>query len=304
MDNFAALKALVAVVETGSFQAATERLGVAKSVVSRRISQLEKHLGSRLLHRTTRRLSLTDEGQQFYQRSVQILADLEDAELATSRETDEVRGKLKLAAPLSFGLKHLSDAIVAFLKQHPATELELDLNDRNINLVEDAFDMAFRIGELEASTLIARLLGTIRNVTCASADYLQQYGEPQKPEDLSQHSGLQYTNITYRQQWTYLSEKGNPVTARPQIRMRANNGEALATAAVAGLGIASGPTFILGEFIKSGKLIPILTDYRRTAVGLYALYPPGRLTPRRVKAFSDYLASCFGDRPYWDEGLV
>ena len=244
MDKFAALEALIAVVETGSFQTASQRLNSAKSVVSRRISQLEKSLNSRLLHRTTRRLSLTDEGRQFYQRSVQILADLEDAELETSRESMEVRGKLKLAAPLSFGLGHLSDAINEFLKRHPALELNLDLNDRNVNLIEDGFDMAVRIGDLEDSTLIARRIGTARNVTCASPAYLEQQGEPESPEALAEHTGLQYSNINYKQQWCYTTSDGKVIQGQPHIRIRANNGEALAAAAIAGLGISSGPTFL------------------------------------------------------------
>ena len=304
MDKFAALEALIAVVETGSFQAAGERLGIAKSVVSRRISQLEMTLNSRLLHRTTRSLSLSDEGRQFYQRSVQILADLEDAELETSRESLEVRGKLKLAAPLTFGLTHLSDAICEFLKIHPAIELDLDLNDRKVNLVEDGFDMAVRIGELEDSTLIARRIGTARNLPCASQLYLSEHGEPQSPEELSQHVGLQYSNISYKLQWQYLTPDGKLIQGQPHIRIRANNGEALASAAIAGLGISSGPTFILGRHVKAGDLKAILMSYERPAVGIYALYPPGRLTPRRVQVFSDYLLSRFGDYPYWDDGVV
>ncbi|MBT8440191.1 MAG: LysR family transcriptional regulator, partial [Gammaproteobacteria bacterium] len=165
MDKFAALKAFTAVIETGSFQSAAERLGITKSVISRRVSQFEQSLQCRLLHRTTRRLSLTDEGRQFYQRAVQILSDLEDAELETTHKSMDVRGRLKLAAPLSFGLLHLSETINQFLIQHPAIELELDLNDRNINLVEDGFDMAVRIGLLEDSTLVAKRIGSSRSIT-------------------------------------------------------------------------------------------------------------------------------------------
>jgi DNA-binding transcriptional LysR family regulator len=301
MDKFADIEAFTAVVEAGTFSAAGERLGVAKSVVSRRVSQLEKRLGSRLLYRTTRRLSLTDSGRNFYQRAAQILADLDDAEQGVTEETTGLRGSLKLAAPLSFGLNHLSDAIADFLVEHPAIELNLDLNDRNINLVEEGFDMAVRIGELEDSTLVARRLGTVRSVSCASRSYLERHGEPAHPDELQQHIGLQYSNISYRQQWCYQAPDGKTVFARPQIRIRANNGEALAAAATAGLGITSGPTFILGRYIKEGSLVTVLNEYRRPAVGIYALYPPGRLVPRRIQAFSDFLADRFGDHPYWDD---
>ena len=297
MDKFADIEAFTAVVEAGSFSAAGERLGIAKSVVSRRISKLERRLGSRLLHRTTRRLSLTDAGKNFYQRAVQILADLDDAEQSVTEETIELRGSLKLAAPLSFGLMHLSDAITDFLNEHPAIELNLDLNDRNINLVEEGFDMAVRIGELQDSTLVARRLGTVRNMTCASRAYLERHGEPTHPDELHKHIGLQYSNINYKQQWHYQTPEGKTIYAQPQIRIRANNGDALAAAASAGLGITRGPTFILGSYIKEGSLVTILNEYQRDAVGIYAVYPPGRLIPRRILVFSDFLAGRYGERP-------
>ncbi len=305
MDKFADLDAFTAVVESGTFSAAGERLGVAKSVVSRRVSQLESRLGSRLLHRTTRRLALTDAGKNFYQRAVQILADLDDAEQSVTEDekTTELRGSLKLAAPLSFGLLHLSNAIAGFLCEHPAIELNLDLNDRNINLVEDGFDMAVRIGVLKDSTLVARRLGTVRHVTCASPKYLQQFGEPAHPDELHQHIGLQYSNVTYKQQWCYETPEGKTVFGQPQIRIRSNNGESLAAAAVAGLGITTGPAFILGRYIKENSLVTLLNAYQRPSVGIYAVYPPGRLIPKRIRAFSDFLAGRFGDQPYWDEGL-
>jgi DNA-binding transcriptional LysR family regulator len=303
MDKFADIEALVAVVESGSFIAAGERLGVAKSMVSRRISQLESRLGSRLLNRTTRRLALTEAGRNFYQRAVQILADLDEAEQSVAAETTDLRGAIKLAAPLTFGLRHLSGAITDFLDAHPAIELNLDLNDRNIHLIEEGFDLAVRIGELQDSTLVARRLGISRAVTCASRVYLQHHGEPAHPDELRRHIGLQYSNIGYRLHWQYETPTGETVFGQPQIRIRANNGEALACAAVAGLGITTGPTFILGSYLREGSLVSILNDYRRPAVGIYALYPPGRMLPRRIRVFSDFLAARFGEHPYWDEGL-
>ena len=300
MDRFADLEAFTAVVESGTFSAAGERLGIAKSVVSRRISQLESRLGGRLMNRTTRRLALTDAGKNFYPRATQILADLDDAEQSVMQETAELRGSLKLAAPLSFGLLHLSSAINDFLNEHPSIELNLDLNDRNINLVEDGFDMAVRIGELKDSTLVARRLGTAQYVTCASPAYLQQFGEPVQPDDLRQHVGLQYSNVTYKQQWCYVTPEGKTIFGQPQIRIRSNNGDALAAAAMAGLGITAGPTFILGSHIKEKKLVALLKEYQRPATGIYAVYPPGRLIPKRVQVFSDFLVGRFGDHPYWD----
>jgi len=304
MDKFADMKAFTAVVDAGSFSMAGERLGIAKSVVSRRISQLERRLGSRLLHRTTRRLALTDTGKNFYQRAVQILADLDDAEQSVTEETIELRGTLKLAAPLSFGLTHLSDAITDFLNEHPAIELNLDLNDRNINLVEEGFDMAVRIGELQDSTLVARRLGTVRIMTCASRAYLERHGEPAHPDELHQHIGLQYSNISYKQQWRYQTPAGKMIHAQPRIRIRANNGNALATAACAGLGITRSPAFILGSYVKQGSLVTILNEYQGAAVGIHAVYPPGRLIPRRIQVFSDFLSGRYGEHPCRDAGLV
>jgi DNA-binding transcriptional LysR family regulator len=304
MDRLAEIEALIAVIESGSFSAAGERMDLAKSVVSRRITRLEQRLGSRLLNRTTRRLSLTDAGRNFYQRAVQILADLDDAEQGVSTETTGLRGTIKVAAPLSFGLAHLSSALTDFLDQHPAIDVNLDLNDRNINLVEEGFDLAVRIGELQDSTLVARRLGTSRMVTCASRAYLERHGEPLHPNDLQEHSGLQYSNIAYLQHWQFETHEGKTIQAQPQIRIRANNGDALATAAIAGLGITTGPTFILGRSIKEGTLVTILDEYTRPSVGIYALYPPGRLIPRRIQVFSDFLAERFGDNPYWDDALT
>ncbi len=300
MNKFSDLQAFTAVVEAGTFSAAGERLGIAKSVVSRRISQLENRLGSRLLHRTTRRLSLTDAGRNFYQRSVMILNDLDDAEQAVTQETTELRGSIKLAAPLSFGLLHLSTAIADFLTEHPAIELNLDLNDRNVNLVEDGFDLAIRIGHLTDSTLIARSIGIVNNVTCASHEYIEKHGKPTHPDDLSQHFGLQYSNITYKQQWRYQSTDAKPLTGTPQIRMRSNNGDSLAAAALAGLGITAGPTFILGEYIKTKRLVALLEKYRPPAIDISAVYPPGRLVPTRVRVLTEFLGHRFGDRPYWE----
>lgn len=303
MNKFAEIEALVSVVETGTFSAAGERLGVAKSVVSRRVSQLEKRLGSRLLHRTTRRLSLTDAGKNLYQRGVQILADFDEAEQSVARETTDLRGSIKLAAPLSFGLTHLSNAITDFLKDHPAIELNLDLNDRNLNLVEEGFDMAVRIGDLEDSTLVARRIGVANMVTCASQQYLDRCGEPTHPDQLHRHTGLQYSNISYKQQWRFLTKDRKVIIAQPQIRIRANNGEALAIAAVNGLGITTGPSFILSRYIKEGKLKKIMPGYQRPSVGIQAVYPPGRLMPVRIRVFSEFLVARFGDNPYWDKDL-
>jgi len=303
MDKFADIQAFVAVVETQGFSAAALRLGVGKSVVSRRVGLLEKRLGVQLMQRTTRRLSLTDAGRQFHARAVHILADLEDAEQAVVDEAAELRGSLKLAAPLSFGLRHLSPAVADFLNQHPGIELDLDLNDRWVNLVEEGFDMAVRIGTLKDSSLLARRLGRVRFVTCASPEYLQRHGTPGHPSDLEQHAGLQYSNLSARQYWRFRAPNRDQLIAQPDIRMRANNGDVLVQAAIAGMGIVISPTFIVAEHLRSGRLQTVLEDFSFRQEGIYAVYPPGRLVSRRIRAFSDFLATRFGDRPYWEQGL-
>lgn len=303
MDKFANIEALVAVVEAGSFSKAAERLAIAKSVVSRRVRLLEQQLGVQLLQRTTRTLSLTGPGQQFYAHAVRILAELDEAEQAIVDASAALRGGIRVAAPLSFGLHHLTAALNAFLQDHPAIELDLDLNDREVNLVEEGFDIAVRIGTLRDSTLLARRLGTARFVTCASPDYLARHGVPQHPRELEGHTGLHYGNVPLKQAWQFSIGARETVGVIPDIRMRANNGDALAAAAVAGLGIVSSPTFIVSELIVAGKLQTILDDFHRPAVGIYAVYPPGRLMPHRVQAFADYLAARFGDLPYWDRAL-
>ncbi|MCB1772486.1 MAG: LysR family transcriptional regulator [Gammaproteobacteria bacterium] len=303
MDRFSELQALVAVVETGSFSRAGDRLGLAKSMVSRRVSQLEQRLGAQLLQRTTRSLSLTGAGQQFYERALRILTDLDDAEQSLADDASGLRGRIRLAAPLSFGLHHLRDALTGFMVQHPAIEVELDLNDREINLVEEGFDVALRIGELRDSTLIAKRLGTIRFVACAGPGYLAEHGTPTHPRDIASHTGLHYTNVPLSQAWQFDVGERKPLVVIPGIRLRANNGDVLAEAAAAGLGIVYGPTFIASRHIVAGDLVPILAGYRRAPVGIHAVFPPGRLLPRRLQVLTDFLRKRFGDRPEWDRPI-
>lgn len=303
MDKFAQLRAFVGVVEAGSFSKAGDRLDLAKSVVSRRVTELEKHLGTQLLQRTTRSLSLTEAGRQFFERAVQILADLREAEQSLIDDAGELRGRLRLAAPLSFGLHHLRDALTGFLNDHPAVEIDLDLNDREIDLVHEGFDLAIRIGDLADSTLVARRLGTCRFVTCASPDYLATHGVPRQPGDIADHAGLHYAHVPPSQAWRFGSGGAPGEVVVPRIRFRANNGDMLAEAAAAGIGIVTSPTFIASRLIRAGRLVPILADYQRPSIGIHALFPPGRLMPRRVRAFTDFLCERFGDVPDWDRSI-
>ena len=304
MDKFANIQAFVTVVESQSFSVAGERLGLSKSLISRRVSQLEQSLSAQLLQRTTRRLTLTESGQQFYSRAKQLLEDLADAETEVGEHQGELKGSIKIAAPLSFGLSHLPDIIARFMEEHPEIELDIDLNDREINLIEEGVDLALRIGRLRDSSLIARKLSSIHSIACASPEYLTRYGTPYHPNELDTHYALHYSNISLKDQWRFIGKDGKDHFAQPKIRMHANNGNVLAEAAIKGAGITRAPTFILNEHILNGRLIPLLTSYTGSTIGLYALYPPGRLLPRRVRVLSDYLAQAFGnDTPYWDACL-
>lgn len=303
MDKFADLQAFVTVVDAGSFSTAGERLGIAKSVISRRVSALEKRLGAKLLNRTTRRLSLTDAGRALHERASRILADLDDAEQAVTSAHAALRGRLRVAAPVSFGLQHLAPAVSDFLQQHEELSIDIDLNDRQVNIVEEGFDMAVRAGYLEDSTLVARRLSAVRRVVVASPGYLAEHGTPTHPAELARHWGLNYTNMPRHLQWRFRTPDGRTVTPQVPSRLQANNGEMQLLAAEANLGIAVLPTFICHQAIQAGRLVAILGDYEQPAEGLYAVYPPGRLLSRRVRAFSDFLAERFADPPYWDSCL-
>lgn len=303
MDKFANLQAFVAVVETGSFSKAADRLDVAKSMVSRRVSQLEAALQVQLLQRTTRRLSVTASGREFYEHAIRILAQLDEAEQAVNDDVSALRGSMRIAAPLSFGLRHLTGAIAEFMADHPGIEIDLDLNDREVDLVAEGLDMTVRIGNLADSSLIARRLGTARFITCASPGYLARHGTPEHPRELAQHTALHYSNVTLADAWNLAGDSPAARDWVPAVRARANNGDALVTMAVAGLGIVNSPSFLVSDQIRSGALVAILEDYRRTPSGIYAVYPPGRLIPRRLRVFTDMLAGRFGEQPDWDSAI-
>lgn len=302
MGRYEQLEAFVEVVDHQGFSAAGEKMGLVKSVLSRRVSELESRLGVKLLNRTTRKLSLTSAGEQLYQQTAVLLSDLLDAEQKVSDEQVTLSGRLKIAAPLSFGYRHLSSAISEFVKIHPEIDISLDLNDREIDLVAEGFDMTIRIGGLMDSTLIARKLGIIRFVTAASEAYLKQYGIPLHPSEMVNHQGLLYSNMTAKQQWQF-NDNGQNVVAIPHTRLSANNGDFLTKAAINGLGIVNSPTFILSDAILSGELREILKGFNAEATGIYALFPPGRLIPRRVKVLVEFLQKQYGDLPEWDKGL-
>ena len=300
MDRYENMNAFVRVVEAGSISAAADRMDVAKSVVSRRLKELEEHLGVELFHRTTRQMNLTDSGSAFYQQSVRILADILEAEHATSQFHGALKGSLKVAVPLSFGLMHLGPAINEFLQTHPEIEFDLDFNDRQVDLLADGFDLAIRIASLPDSSLIARRLAPIQTVMCASPAYLERMGTPESPEALIKHRCLVYNLISNIDNWNVYDASGELIKTRITPYLKASNGEFLRDAAVDGLGIVLMPTFIVYREIERGALVPLLTEYRYSQLAAYAIYPQTRHLSQRVRAFVDFLAKRFEGMPYWD----
>jgi DNA-binding transcriptional LysR family regulator len=300
MDRFADMRMLVSVVEAGSISAAAERLNLAKSAVSRRLADLEARLGVSLIHRTTRRLNLTDSGRAYYARCVAILADVEEAESAVSQAHGALRGTLKVALPLAFGLLHLAPLIQAFMTAHPDVRFELDFNDRQIDLMQEGFDLAIRIATLADSSLIARRLAPIRHVVCASPGYLTRHGTPQSAADLMQHVCLAYSNVRDPGLWSFRGPDGESGQVRVPVRLAASSGEFLMRAAIAGEGLVQLPSFYVHEALRTGQLLPLLTDHIWPELAAYAVYPPTRHLSSRVRAFIDFLADRLAGEPYWD----
>lgn len=300
MDRFTEMRIFARVVEMGSLSAAAERLDIARSAVSRRLADLEARLGVELLHRTTRRISLTESGREYYERCVRILADLEEADLSVSRAHSALRGSLRVAMPLSFGLTRLQPIIQDFMALHPQVNFDLDCDDRHVDLLREGFDVGIRIARLEDSSFIARRLCPIRHVVCASPAYLAAHGTPRHADELARHQCLAYSNQANPELWSYRRPDGEPAQARIGVRLRANNGDLLVKAAVAGSGIILIPSFYVHELLARGELVAILQDHSWPELNAYALYPPTRHLSSRVRAFVDFLAERLRGTPPWD----
>lgn len=292
MSQLEDMQIFVATVDAQSFTAAADRLGLSKQLISRRIMALEDRLGARLLVRTTRRLSVTDTGRGFYERAVKILQDVDEAEQLVTNQNAAPRGTLRLSAPMSFGTLHLGPAIARFMATWPEVSMELDLSDRFIDVVGEGYDMAVRIGQLGDSSLIARAIAPTQLVVCASPDYLARRGHPQEPADLRQHDCLLYGQ-SRAVDWTFV-DKGRTVSLPLTGRLRANNGELARDAAIAGLGLAMLPTFIVGDALRAGTLVSVLDDHAPPPLTIYAVYPQHRQQSRTVRVFTEFLRNTFG----------
>ncbi|MGY2284327.1 LysR family transcriptional regulator [Pseudomonas gingeri] len=287
MNPFEDMRMFCQVMDSGSFTAAADQLGLSKQFVSRRLMQLEERLGVRLLNRSTRRLDVTPLGQSYYESSLRLLAEVEHMEQGIAGQTAEPRGTLRLSAPLSFALAHLGSLLPAFLKRYRDVTVEVDLSDRPVDLLGEGYDLALRIGVLEDSSLIARRIATIDRVYCASPAYLAERGTPLKPDDLHAHDCLPYGHGR-QVQWRFEGQ-GKPVVVNVTGRMRVNNGELLRDAAIAGMGIAYLPTFIVDAALRDGRLVTLLDSLRPEPLRLSAVYPQHRQASRPVQAFIEFL---------------
>ena len=300
MDEFAALRAFVAVAEAKSFSEAARRLRIVKSAVSRQVSDLEAELGARLLNRTTRSLSLTEAGRAYFDRGSQILADFDDAKRAVGALQSAPRGRLRISAPMSFGFLHLMPAISDFMALYHDIVVDMAMNDRFVDLVEEGFDVAVRIATLPDSSLIARRLAPARRVICASPKYLWANGVPGTPADLKAHACLFNSNIASARDWRFVSAEGAPLDVTVEGRLSVNNGDALRVAALRGIGLANLPTFIVGADLQSGQLATVLDAFVAQDLSINAVYPHSRHLSPTVRAFVDFLVDRFGPEPYWD----
>ncbi len=293
MDRFLALTAFVKVVETGSFARAAQRLDTSVSSVSRHVSELEAHLDARLLNRTTRRLSLTESGRAFHERCVQLLADLEEAEESASAATIKPRGTLRLTSSITFGARHLAPAIAEFVTRFPAMRFDVELSERAVDLVDEGFDIAVRIGAIGSQNLVGRKIGAMRLVCCAAPSYLARHGEPGTPEDLAAHACLTYEYSSLRNVWPFRDRDGRERNVRIAGPIHANNGRFLTALAVEGAGIAHEPDFIVGPEVRAGKLTPILREFQPPPASIYVVYPSRRHLSAKVRAFTDFLSARF-----------
>lgn len=292
--DFLALQSFVAVVETGSFSKAAEQLGASTAAISRRVSALEQTLGMQLLRRTTRRIDLTEAGQQFYGDVVNVFLLLGEAEERVRAGKERVSGFMRIAAPMSFGIQRLAPLLPTFMRRHPELKVQLLLEDRYTDLVAEGIDVAVRIGTLADSSLVARRIGSVARLFCAAPAYLDSRGVPKVPEDLARHSCLQYAQRGPREDWSAIL--GIPSdTLEIRGSLTANNAEFLKECAIQGMGVALLPAFVVEDALAAGSLRQVLPDYSPAPFGLYAVRQSSRLIPARVRLFIEYLDEALGD---------
>jgi len=303
MDRIDAMRAFVSVVTEGSFSNAAISMQLSPQLVSKYVSKLEERLDVRLLNRTTRKVSLTEAGTHYFQHAQQILLSIDEMDSQLGGLQQNPKGTLRINAPVSFALKHMAKLVTDFQIRYPLVNVDLQLNDRKVDIVDEGFDIALRIGRLKSSSLIAKHIAPIRVILCASPEYLKKNGTPKQLEDLKQHRYLHYSymEIDAKEQiFQWLKTKNIATNGE----FHSNNGDVLVEAAIAGAGIALQPTFITSGAIKSGKLVQVLPKFELEPLGLYAIYAHRKLLPNKVRCFIDFIENYYGSPPYWDKSLT
>ncbi len=299
MDRFHSMSVFIEVVDRGGFTAAQERTGLSRAQISKLVMQLEAHLGTRLLNRTTRRISLTEMGRIYYERCKVLLLEVDEIDSMAGEHTETPRGTLTIGAPGSFGILHFKDVITEYMKQYPQVQISLQLTDRFVDVVDEGFDVVIRIAEMADTSLIARKLSSCKLVYCASPKYLKEHGTPNVPQDLALHHCLLYSNADKPDTWSFYGPAGIE-NVRVSGPLTTDNGHILRAAALADLGIVFMPTFIVGEDLRNGSLQQVLSDYCPPELNINAVFPSRRYLSAKVRTFIDFAAQYFSDEPAWD----
>ncbi|WP_343583584.1 LysR family transcriptional regulator [Herbaspirillum sp.] len=299
MNKLREIECFIAVAELGSFVKAADALGISKAAVSRTVLDLEARLGSRLMQRTTRRLSLTEAGTLYLERCKQIVAALEEADDLLLAGAANPTGLLRINAPHTFGVLHLAPLWPVFMERHPGVALDITLSDRIVDIIDEGFDMAIRIARLSDSTLVHRKLATTKLLVCAAPAYLDKHGTPSHPHELAQHQTISYSYNAGKDDWQFNGPEGT-VSVKINSRIHVNNGDSCVAAALGGAGITRQPTFMIDQYLRSGQLVPLLPDYTAPDLGIYAVYPSRSHLPPKVRAMLDFLSEAFR-QVHWND---
>jgi DNA-binding transcriptional LysR family regulator len=297
MSKFQQMSSFVAVVEAGSFVAAAEATSLSKAAISRHVGELEQRLGVRLLQRTTRRLSLTEEGRMFFDRVKELLESIDEAESQVTQRSSEARGVIRVNAPLTFGALHLASLWGPFADANPKVSLDITLSDRVIDVVDEGYDLAIRITRIPDSTLVTRKLASTRMVLCGSPAYLRRHGTPTHPHELSKHAVISYSYWSTRDEWHFTGPE-EPVDVRIVSRIHTNNGDTCRRAALAHHGLILQPDFLVGEDLRRGDLVELMPEYRSIEIGIYAVYPSRKQLPLKTRRLVDFLSDALR-APSW-----
>jgi len=299
MDRFHSMSAFVEVVDRGGFTAAEEKLGLSRAQISKLVMQLEEHLCTRLLNRTTRKISLTEMGRLYYERCKELLIEVDEIDSMAGEQNSTPRGTLTIGAPSAFGTMHFKNVVTEYMKQYPQVQISLQLTDRLVDVVDEGFDVVIRIADLADTSLIARKLAICKMVVCASPEYLAKNGEPQVPQDLALHHCLLYSNADKPGIWTLHGDAGTE-TVRVNGPLTADNGDILRAAALSDLGVVFMPTFMVGEDVRVGALKQVLIDYCPPELTINAVFPSRRYLSAKVRTFIDFAANFFAEESDWD----